>query len=100
MTFSSPTPATGKGLGRGGGSTTMINTNTDRADPMLPGAVMPGPKASVPSRNPDGIVPAASFSVDLVIFDDGTTWGPGTAPGSQKMLENVQLWLTNHKPQE
>jgi hypothetical protein len=77
-------PATAKGLGRGGGATIMINTNTDRANPMLPGAAMPSPKASVPSRNPDGIVPAASFSVDLVIFDDDTTWGQEPLRGARR----------------
>jgi hypothetical protein len=92
--------ATGIGMGRGGSSTTLINTNTDQANPMLPGAITRQPRPEVPPRNPTGIVPGYSISVDLVIFDDGSTWGPGTAPLSARLLQNVQLWLANHKPQE
>jgi hypothetical protein len=93
-------PETGRGMGRHGSNTTLINTNTDKADPLLPGAMKTWAKPIEFPRNAAGGTPQYSFSVDLVVFDDGSTWGPGTAQGSQRMLQNVQLWLANHKNQE
>jgi hypothetical protein len=88
-------PETGKVGSKRGSSTTFIDPS-GQSHPMLPGAIENWPKPAPFPRIAAGIAMQYTSSVDLVIFDDGTTWGPGTAVGSQQMLQNVQLWLANH----
>ncbi|GEM_PF-2723538 len=41
-------------------------------------------------RNKSGIPHKFKMKVDLAVFDDGSTWGLGRQPESQKLLEDIQ----------
>lgn len=63
--------------------------------PSLGVALAPGAKQDVGKPYPvpitaGGVPSDYSFTVDLVIFDDGTTWGPAKTIGAKQLLSRVQ----------
>jgi hypothetical protein len=63
--------------------------------PSLGVALGPGAKQEVPKPYPvpitaSGVPTNYSFTVDLVIFDDGTTWGPAKTQASKQLLTRIQ----------
>jgi hypothetical protein len=89
-------PETGRGIAQNGMGSTFISTITDKAEPMLPGAIKIMPMPVNFPQNARGVKPQYSLTVDLVVFDDGSTWGRAAKRASQDMFQSVQLWLANH----
>jgi hypothetical protein len=70
-------------------------THSTYRQPSLGVALAPGGKQDVARPYPMRIaaygVPAkVSFDVDLVVFEDGTTWGPGKTKAAKQLLLRVQ----------
>jgi hypothetical protein len=63
--------------------------------PSLGVALAPGSKQEVPKTYPlpitaSGVQSSYSFNIDLVVFEDGTTWGPGKSPSAKHLLSQIQ----------
>ncbi len=63
--------------------------------PSLGVALAPGAKQDLPKPYPVpmtsyGLPVNYSFNVDLVVFEDGTTWGPGKSPSAKQLLSRIQ----------
>jgi len=64
--------------------------------PIHPGSVGSNPKPIVLPKTASGALAEYRVNVDLVTFDDGTTWGPGKDPVwnfMRQQLEQLQLQL-------
>jgi hypothetical protein len=56
---------------------------------LTAGAIVPSGKPYDVPAAPSGITAQYSFQVDLVIFDDGSTWGPGQLRLSKILLTRI-----------
>lgn len=54
------------------------------------GAQMEGPKPYSAPRTAAGSDAKVSFNIDLVVFEDGTTWGPGNTRAAKELIARVQ----------
>ncbi|HTS76908.1 MAG TPA: hypothetical protein VMG40_11925 [Bryobacteraceae bacterium] len=79
-------PQTGKPLGGHRGHSEF----NPRSNGLLaPGATKPLVRPYPVPVTASGAPGAYAFSVDLVIFEDGTTWGPGRTPMARKLLQQI-----------
>jgi hypothetical protein len=63
--------------------------------PSLGVALAPGAKQEAPKPYPVpitsyGVPGNHSFNIDLVVFEDGTTWGPGKSRSAKQLLSQFQ----------
>jgi hypothetical protein len=63
--------------------------------PSLGVALAPGAKQEVPRTYPvpitaSGVPSNYSFNIDLVVFEDGTTWGLGKSQAAKHLLSRIQ----------
>jgi hypothetical protein len=52
------------------------------------------PKPIMLPKTPSGAAAESKVTLDLVVFDDGTTWGPGQLLSSQQLLRKLGMNLT------
>jgi hypothetical protein len=86
-------PETGKRMG----SLAQTAMLTGASGPLLPGQSQTRPPRPLNFvRLTDKATPHYSIVVDLVVFEDGSAWGPMKSNQAQQFLDNVRVWLANH----
>jgi hypothetical protein len=82
-------PDTGQSMGSGGHSAFRHGT----AGPpqyLAPAQTDTDPKPISLPHTSDGVTATYVISVDLVVFEDGSQWGPASSRGAQQLLQRIQ----------
>jgi hypothetical protein len=89
LQFRYTNPATGKAMGSGGHSVLRQGTN-GTPKYLAPGQTDTSLKARSLPRTSYGVAATYVISVDLVVFEDGSQWGPASSRDAQQLLQRIQ----------
>jgi hypothetical protein len=80
---------TGKGMGSSGHSS-FANPLTGKPHYLQPGQTETSKRAIPFPQDASGATPNYTISVQLVVFEDGSTWGPASSNGAQQLLKEAR----------